>query len=171
MGIFSRLSRLKKADKHSPHIQGNTITRNQDTKAVPDVQGYPGIELEDYYLYYLQDSLKDTVALRARVLYINKRELMFEISNDSAAAEAQKEIQNNSETESSSVVDPVFEEGKNITLKLQIPFRSEFVRATGRITGIEYDVVNYTIRVKAAYTKILGSDNEILFDTILDMLL
>ncbi|UJS18379.1 MAG: hypothetical protein L3J17_04785 [Candidatus Jettenia sp.] len=96
---------------------------------------------------------------------------MFEISNDITAAEAQKEVQNNSETESSSVVDPVFEEGKNITLKLQIPFRSEFVRATGRITGVEYDIVNYTIRVKAAYTKILGSDNEILFDTILDMLL
>ncbi len=176
MSIFSKLRPVKKPGKGLFQKKSKTQAVGRNKKDLPGVQdsehGYPGVELEDYFLYYLKDPLKDTVAARARVLYINKKELLFEVDNKEVVSEALKAIQDVAERKpETTMMDPVFESGKSISLKLQIPFRSDFVRATGRITGVEYDTAKYTIRVKVVYTKILGSDNEVLFETILDMLL
>lgn len=176
MSIFSKLRPVKKPVKNLSQKKDEAYDAGHDTKALPGVpdseHAYPGVELEDYYLYYLKDPLKDTIAARARVLYINKKELLFEVDNAPVVSESLKAIRDTAERKPEAMVmDPVFESGRSISLKLQIPFRSDFVRATGRITGIEYDMEKYMIRVKVVYTKILGSDNEVLFDTILDMLL
>lgn len=132
---------------------------------------YPGIELEDYYLYYLQNSLKDSMATKANVLYITKRDLLFEVDKRKAFPDGQKDTPDKTEivllrTEQ----EQPFEIGKDIQLKLQIPFRNEFIRATGRITGVDNNIPD-AIHVKLRYTKILGGDNEVMFDTILDMLI
>lgn len=176
MSIFSKLRPVKRPRKNRPQTRDKVSAAGQNTKvssgAQDDERGYPGAELEDYFLYYLKDPLKDTLAARARVLYINKKELLFEVDNVAVVSETLKAIQDIAERKpETTIMDPAFESGKSISLKLQIPFRSDFVRATGRITGVEYDMAKYTIKVKVVYTKILGSDNEVLFDTILDMLL
>lgn len=173
MSIISIIHRLKKSGKSSFHTT-DPGAADQDTKT--DISGsrhqYPGVELEDYYLYYLQDPLKDSMAVRARVVYITKSELLFEVGADTILPESQKNIPDKAETKSlSPPSNLLFVAGKNISLKLQVPFRSDFVRATGRILGVEYNTVSHSTHVKVAYTKILGNDNEVLFDTILDMLM
>ncbi len=174
MSIISVLHRLKKSCKSSFHTETNTGAADQDTKA--DIPGsrhqYPGAELEDYYLYYLQDPLRDSMAIRARVVYITKSELLFEVGADTILPESQSNISEKAEIKSlSPPPNLLFVAGKNISLKLQVPFRGDFVRATGRILGVECNEAGHATHVKVAYTKILGSDNEVLFDTILDMLM
>ena len=174
MSIISIIHRLKKSGKISFHTKTDTSAADQDTKT--DISSsqyqYPGVELEDYYLYYLQDPLRDSMAIRARVIYITKSELLFEVSADTVLPESQKSISDNAEIKLlSPLSNLLFVVGKNISLKLQVPFRGDFVRATGRILGVEYHAVSHSTHVKVAYTKILGNDNEVLFDTILDMLM
>ncbi|MCF6157965.1 MAG: hypothetical protein E3K32_05205 [wastewater metagenome] len=176
MNIFSKKRRVKKEDKNFFLKKGEVVAPEQGTETDTSSRKkniYPGIELEDYYLYYLQDPLKDTVAVRARVLYITRRELLFEVSGDEVVSEVQHDNQDSPAEQKPAVpaVNPVFVTGNNISLKLQIPFLNDFVRATGRILGVEYHAPNNSTHVRVAYTKILGSDNEILFNTILDMLM
>lgn len=168
------MHRLKKSGKSSFRTKTDPVASDQDTKT--DTPGrrhhYPGVELEDYYVYYLQDPLKDSMAVRARVVYITKNELLFEVGADTIPPESQKTISDKAEIKSlSPPSNLLFVAGKNISLKLQVPFRSDFVRATGRILGVEYNAAGHSTHVLVAYTKILGNDNEVLFDTILDMLM
>jgi hypothetical protein len=132
---------------------------------------YPGVELEDYYLYYLQDSLKDSMATRAKGLYITKRELLCEINRPVPVSGNKSGLSDN---KTKFVFEPLpqeelFEVGNDLQIKLQIPFRNEYIRAAGKIVGMD-DSMPDIIRLKLRYTKILGGDNEVLFDTILDML-
>lgn len=170
MSILSVIHRLKKSGKIPFREKAETGLPDPDAKTDISVSQYqyPGAELEDYYLYYLQDPLKDSMAVRARVIYITKSELLFEVSTDTIPPESQGIIPDKSLPSPSHLL---FAAGKNISLKLQVPFRNEFVRATGRVLGVEYDAVSHSTHVKVAYTKILGNDNEVLFDTILDMLM
>ncbi|MEP9410561.1 MAG: hypothetical protein HRF42_04030 [Candidatus Brocadia sp.] len=167
MSIISVIHRLKISGKSLFRRKADKGSPERDTKTdIPVRRQYPGAELEDYYLYYLYDPLKDSMAVRARIIYITKNELLFAVDADTTLPGSQG---NTSDKSPPSQL--LFAAGKNISLKLQVPFRSEFVRATGRVLGIECDAVSHSINVKVAYTKILGNDNEVLFDTILDMLM
>lgn len=101
--------------------------------------------LVDYYLYYLKDPLRDASAIRGEVISLSKRGALFEGMDN-------------------------FSLGQDLALKLQIPYRNEFVRATGKVLRIEKEESSPKVRVAMSYTKILNGPKELLFDTLVRLL-
>ncbi len=177
--FLKKLLKKKEDNKvSSSRIVTNSVTQNLKEKAEnelldyqPEEENYPGVQLEDYYIYYLKDSLRDSMATRAKVLYITKKDVLIEINKYTALNSVKKELDSDKGFELAPIaIEELFEIGKDVQLKLQVPFRNEFIRSTGRILEF-YENTPNIVHVKLKYTKILGGDNEILFDTILDMLI
>lgn len=178
--MLSRLFRNKKIPSNPFATSNGKKAVSQDRKEIPTILStnpieehqYPGVELEDYYLYYLQDSLKDSMATRAKVIYITKRELLCELNSTTPITYNKNALSDNKTRYAveSLPQDGLFEVGNDLQIKLQIPFRNEYIRATAKIIGVDNSMPD-SIRLKLRYTKILGGDNEVLFETILDMLL
>lgn len=101
--------------------------------------------LVDYYLYYLKDPLRDASAIRGEVISLSRSGILFEGID-------------------------TFALGHDLALKLQIPYRNEFVRATGKVIRIEKGEHSPKVRVAVTYTKILNGPKELLFDTLVRLL-
>lgn len=103
------------------------------------------VRLVDHHLFYMKDSLVDTRARRAEI---------FDVSRDGVCF----------------VTDEEFRVGDELAIKLQIPFRSRYIRATGRVARILRDPDRVGFRVALRYQPLLAGPDEILYDTILELL-
>lgn len=121
-----------------------SLFHRKKAKSHIEKRGSPRVALVDYYLFYLKDPLRDTSAIRGEVINLSKEGVLFES------------------------LDP-FDPGSELALKLQIPYKNEFIRASGRIIRIERGSHPFKARVAASYTKILNGPKELLFDTLVHL--
>lgn len=105
----------------------------------------PRVRLVDHHLFYMKDSLVDTRARRAEI---------FDVSRDGVCF----------------VTDEEFRVGDELAIKLQIPFRSRYIRATGRVARVLRDPDRVGFRIALRYQPLLAGPDEILYDTIIDLL-
>ncbi len=104
------------------------------------------VRLVDHHLYYMKDSLVDTRARRAEIVDISQDGVCF-------------------------VTEEEFRVGDEIAIKIQIPFRNRYTRATGRVTRVMRDPDRVGFRVALRYQPLLSGPDEILYDTILSLLI
>lgn len=106
---------------------------------------HPRVRLVDHHLFYMKDSLVDTRARKAEIIDVSRDGVSF-------------------------ATDEEFRVGDELAIKLQIPFRNRYIRATGRVARIVRDPERVGFRVALRYQPLLSGPDEILYDTILDLL-
>lgn len=124
---------------------GLHLFKKKKTKPYAEKRDGPRVSLVDYYLYYLKDPLRDASAIRGEVIDFSRSGILFEGLDR-------------------------FEPGSELALKLQVPYKNEFIRASGKIIRIEKSQHPLKVRVATAYTKILNGPKELLFDTLVQLL-
>lgn len=105
------------------------------------------VELLGHRAQVLRDPLKDESATACPLVWIGQGEVCFDFphSHDELAI------------------------GAELALRLPVPFRSETVRATGSVLAIE--AVEDHLRVRSSYVLVLRGGDELLFETLLRLLL
>lgn len=121
------------------------LFKKKKAKFYTEKRGAPRVPMVDYYLYYLKDPLRDASAVRGEVINFSKSGILFESLDR-------------------------FEPRSDLALKLQVPYKNEFIRATGKIIRIEESDHPLKRRVALSYAKILNGPKELLFGTLVQLL-
>ena len=129
--------------RNSRH-QHEAAEAKKGQRETPERRGATRTWMVDYFLYYLKDPLRDSSAIRAEIDDISKKGIRF-ISHEKLPMAAE------------------------LALKIQIPYRQDYIRATGIVTRSD-KIADGLFETVVTYRKILNGPDDVLFESLITLL-